>query len=242
MTRNVTGRRAKEPAVNDFAARSDAVLELFEAHYDKVYAFARRSLDPAQAEDIAQEVFFRLMKRENLEHMEIRVGFLFRIADNLIKRRYRRQCRFNRYLDRSKAAFLDEQLDCTGTDSDEMPIATEDSELPHDLAQAMQMLSRHEQEAIRLIVCEGLSYKAAARVLGVPVARVNNWRHRGLTKLRDFLNDRWSYEEGSHAEFGSEPYHYRTTRSLGSTEDFGDTGRPGEIDAAVLTESLRRVG
>jgi len=195
VTRNVTGRRAKEPAVTDFAARSEVVLSLFEAHYDKVYAFARRSLEPAQAEDIAQEVFFRLMKRENLEHMTIRVGFLFRVADNLIRRRYRRQCRFNRYLDRSRPAIEARSTANDGTGASQLATSLELAELPLELAEGMSLLSRQEQEAIRLIVCEGLSYKAAARVLGVQVAAVNNWRHRGLMKLREYLDARWANDD-----------------------------------------------
>lgn len=223
--------------MTDFATRSEVVLALFEAHYDKVYAFARRSLEPAQAEDIAQEVFFRLMKRENLEHMTIRVGFLFRIADNLIKRRYRRQCRFNRYLDRTRPT-LETTCVSGGAGEEDSFAASELAELPVELSCAMQLLNRHEQEAIRLIVCEGLSYKAAARVLGVPVATVNNWRHRGLSKLREYLDARWS------DDLPVTPGHAPAHALLHLAPDSRESELSGSQTALdeLLTERLRNVG
>ena len=46
--------------------RSALVLDLFERYYDRVYLFARRSVDASAAEDIAQEVFARLLKAYTL--------------------------------------------------------------------------------------------------------------------------------------------------------------------------------
>src|SRR5262249_2546615 len=52
---------------------------------------------------------------------------------------------------------------------------------------ALGLLSNDEQNAVRLIVCEGKSYQHAAESLGVTVATVNNWKHRGLVKMRRIL-------------------------------------------------------
>ena len=41
-----------------------------------------------------------------------------------------------------------------------------------------------ERDAIRMVVVEGRSYAEAARSLGVSVTTINNWKHRGLEKLR----------------------------------------------------------
>ena len=58
----------------------------------------------------------------------------------------------------------------------------------HDLLErAMSHLSADERASIRFIVCEGRSYAAAARSLGVSVSTINNWKHRGLRKLRQAM-------------------------------------------------------
>jgi RNA polymerase sigma factor (sigma-70 family) len=49
---------------------------------------------------------------------------------------------------------------------------------------ALQQLSNDERDAIRLIIQDGKSYTHAAKALGVTVTTINNWKHRGLSKLR----------------------------------------------------------
>jgi DNA-directed RNA polymerase specialized sigma24 family protein len=55
------------------------------------------------------------------------------------------------------------------------------------LQAVLRQLTDEEQTAVRLIVCEGLDYQAAARSLGVPVSTINNWKYRGLAKLRRLI-------------------------------------------------------
>lgn len=55
------------------------------------------------------------------------------------------------------------------------------------LEMVLGQLTHEEQAAVRLIVCEGLDYQAAARSLGVPVSTINNWKHRGLSKLKQLV-------------------------------------------------------
>lgn len=156
--------------------RADHIKQLFEDHYERIFIFARNSVSSEQAEDIAQEVFFRLLHHQNLEKITVTVSYLFKIADNLIKRRYRRSQLFDRYLEKesqrhdmvrgAKAASRDQGLD------------------PIDLTAEIDRLSPEENEAIRLIICQGLSYEHAATSLGVPVSTVNNWKYRALQKIK----------------------------------------------------------
>jgi DNA-directed RNA polymerase specialized sigma24 family protein len=53
-----------------------------------------------------------------------------------------------------------------------------------ELDGAFTMLAGDERDAIRMVVVEGRSYAEAARSLGVSVTTINNWKHRGLEKLR----------------------------------------------------------
>ncbi len=53
-----------------------------------------------------------------------------------------------------------------------------------EITKALETLPSHERDAVRLVVCEGLSYDEASASLGVPVSTVNNWKYRGINKLK----------------------------------------------------------
>jgi RNA polymerase sigma-70 factor (ECF subfamily) len=158
--------------------RADLVLDLFEQYYTRVFCFARKSLPAESAEDIAQEVFSRLLQLKHLEDLDvISVSYLIKIADNLIKRRYNRGQRFNRFLEAAHA----EPRDRRGHANPQPASA----ELSREMAAKLDSLSPREREAVQLVVCNGLSYQEAAESLGVPVSTVNNWKYRGIQKLKE---------------------------------------------------------
>lgn len=176
------------------AARARIAGELYEAHFHRVYAFVRRSLDDAEAEEIAHEAFVRLLKVRDLERMTISVAYLLRIAENLLKRRFERSQRYRAILERmgrGAPGLLGDSEDAPGAivvrRTEEEPAGKADSQR---LQSALGCLTSGEQSAIRLIVCEGLEYDAAARSLGVPVSTINNWKHRGIAKLRQLIESR----------------------------------------------------
>ncbi len=74
----------------------EIVLELFESCFERVYGFVRKTADPDTAEEVTQDVFARLLFVQDFESKEISVSYLIKIADNLLKRRYRRQERWTR--------------------------------------------------------------------------------------------------------------------------------------------------
>lgn len=150
------------------------VVRLFETYFDRVYRFVRRSSDPATAEEVAHEVFVRLLTRSDLASRAVSASYLIKIADNMLKRRFRRG-------ERTREVLADLARAERGRG------AIEAARLPPEadsVLRAFDRLSREEQDAVRLIVCEGLSYRAAATVLGVRVTTVNNWKHRGMERLR----------------------------------------------------------
>ncbi|MCH2149055.1 MAG: sigma-70 family RNA polymerase sigma factor, partial [Phycisphaerales bacterium] len=146
---------------------ADIVLDLFEQYYHRVYCFCRRSLTPDGSEDIAQEVFTRLLQIERLPEMSISVSYLIKIADNLIKRRYNRNQRFQRFLEAN-----DSRMDDASGDSWD---GLDTEELSDDVNNRLDQLSDDERNAVELVVCHGLSYQEAAHSMGVPVSTVNNW-------------------------------------------------------------------
>ena len=162
--------------MSDGNRRAEMVLDLFDDYYERVYCFVRRSLPAEQAEDVVQEVFIRLLEHKRLERMTLSVSYLIKIADNLLKRRFARQQRFGRYLEE------------TGQRQESVRDAVRAGPMPaldaHELDRAMGDLTGDERDAVQLIVCQGLSYEDAARSLGVTVSTINNWKYRGLQKLK----------------------------------------------------------
>ena len=161
-------------------ARPEIILKLFDAYYERVFCFARRSVGPEAAEDIAQEVFIRLLKHPDLERLTLSVSYLIKIADNLLKRRYSRSEKYRTVLmeatkgqDPVREALRKPEQD------------TLDSRI---LMEALEILTSQERSAVRMIVCEGMSYQHAARALGVSVTTINNWKHRGIKKLKQFIH------------------------------------------------------
>jgi RNA polymerase sigma factor (sigma-70 family) len=184
-------------------SRAELVAALYRDAYHRVYAFVRRSVGDIEAEEIAHEAFIRLFRVRNLERMTVSVAYLLRIAENLLKRRHERAARYKVVLEesaRAAAAARGEWSTEAGTDGfcegavaeRSAPSAgigglSSDAALDAVLGAMRERLTSEEQAAIRLIVCEGLDYQSAARSLGVPVSTINNWKHRGIAKLKQFI-------------------------------------------------------
>ena len=161
-------------------SRANRVLQLFEDYYTRVFCFARKSLPAEQAEDVAQEVFARMLQLEHLERIDISISYLIKTADNLIKRRWNRGQRFNRWVDSVKTG----QRPAPRIQREELGRDTCAA-----LASRMARLTDAERETVRMVICEGMSYQEAALALGVPVSTINNWKYRGLQKLKEEAGD-----------------------------------------------------
>lgn len=163
--------------------RARLVLALFDQYYERVYAFLRKSSAPDVAEDLAQEVFVRLLQHPALERLTISISYLLKIAHNLLRRRYARAARLRELLHERAVMQV-----CDDPPRMHAKMRSDDGEMQSDLLEtALGLLARDEQDAIRLIVCEGKTYQHAAEALGVSVTTINNWKHRGVVKLRKLV-------------------------------------------------------
>ncbi|MBC02429.1 MAG: hypothetical protein CMJ34_03865 [Phycisphaerae bacterium] len=188
------GRSSSDPDASSDVdePRARRVQQLHDLHHQRLVVFLRRLTGIEQAEEVAQEVFFRLLQVRNLERREISVGYLFRIGENLVRKRYHRDQRHQRASEELRYRFGPGSGDHAGlretvagaAGSKEMAFLGSET-----LHQAMGLLTNNEQAAIRLIICRGLSYEQAARSLGVNVSTINNWKHRGVKKLRRIIDE-----------------------------------------------------
>jgi RNA polymerase sigma-70 factor (ECF subfamily) len=198
------------PDSGSSAERSRIVGDLYRANYHRVFGFARRLVGEDEAEEVAHEAFCRLLKVRNLERMTISTAYLLRIAENLIRRKYERAQRYRVVLERSGMVVSERTEDARMTGQPGGAGSREPEEIRLDsarLASVLRRLTSEEQSAVRLIVCEGLDYQAAARSLGVPVSTINNWKYRGLAKLRQLIDDSPAPRDGCHS-----PGHDRVDR------------------------------
>lgn len=158
---------------------SQALALLFERHHRKVYAFLMRLVrQPDQAEDLTQEVFFRLLRYgETFKQDTPFQAWLFRVAHNVA-------CdHFNKH-------------------KHEQPMPEEhdeaDSHDPTDLLQQRQRLKEVEhalaklpfekREILLLSRFHNLKYKQIASMLDCSVAAVKVRIHRALSDLRELMN------------------------------------------------------
>ena len=223
------------PDIGENGARNAIVIELFESHHDRVFAFLRRLTTRERAEDLTQEVFFRLYRVKNLESREISVSYLFRIGENLVRKGYHREQRHRRASEelRNRAIFQ------TGVETDAESPSLDQSKGRSVMAfvgsgalqGAMALLTNNEQAAVRLIVCRGLSYEQAACSLGVSTSTINNWKHRGVRKLRKII-------EGEDAGLPSRK-HGIADEPVGHGRGGGESGQGSGKDRGSSGENRR---
>ena len=176
----VTAENMAELAARDpEKARLEIVLKLHKTCSSRVYGFLRKSVPPDIADDLTQETFLKLLQVKNIETKSISISYLFRIAQNLLRRRFNVTKRRREIMEKVAR----QEAPARKNRSSE-PMGLESMMLD----EALEGLDVHEQETIRLIICDGLSYTQAARALDVPVSTINNWKHRALRKLRGTID------------------------------------------------------
>lgn len=147
-----------------FAAGDEAGFEeLFRRHYDMVYGVLFRLVGTRQeAEDLAQEVFFKLY-RNPLRHGENIAGWLYRVATNTgynalraSHRRYQREYRAGGAITSSS-------------------LVPEEEVTRHEVQRQVRtaLLAISERDAKMLVLSEvGFSYQELADIIGVAPSSV----------------------------------------------------------------------
>lgn len=140
--------------------------------------FSRRASVPrAEIDDLAQEVFLRLLRYSDDVTVDNPQGYLFKIAAN-VANEWRERSRVRQPHDRS---WLDElQID----PSDQPDNAMFQNRVSKHLQAAVDQLPRRQREVLLLHVNEGLTYKQIADRLGVTYRIVLRDLTRAYASLR----------------------------------------------------------
>lgn len=154
----------------------------FSAHSGPVLGFLRRRLPPAEAEDLLQETFLRVMRSGPPERIENLRSYLLATAKHLSLNQLRRP------------RPVDLPAGGAGGDLDGLPASRPG---PHEeasfrllsdaLSRALVDLPSAQRRAFELAALEGFSYEEVARATGTTLAQVKVHVYRARRRLVDAL-------------------------------------------------------
>ncbi|TDC08361.1 sigma-70 family RNA polymerase sigma factor [Streptomyces sp. 8K308] len=156
---------------------------IFESLYEPVLRFMRaRSDDWSIAEDLAQEVFVRVVgKIESYSGGSIH-AWIFAIARNVYSDHYRP--RRNRGFEQLSSDFTQFELPSDDIGPEEI---IQWSELGEALRVKLASLPCEQQRVIELRVIAGLTASEVGQILGKPSGTVRVLQYRALAKLRKLM-------------------------------------------------------
>src|SRR4051812_14097749 len=152
---------------------------LFDRHHRALFDFfVRMTGRPNVADDLVQDVFFRILKyRRTFREQSWFKGWLFHIARNA-RVDYYRSHRGDGGLDETAAKSLESGGPSPGQ-------LLEDEQRARLLESALHQLSEDKREVLVLSRYQDLKYEEIAEMLGCEVGTVKSRIHRALKDLRD---------------------------------------------------------
>ena len=144
-------------------------------HYSSVQRTARRLVgNRADADDIAQEALLRaIVYVRDGRKVENWRGYLNRIVRNVIADDYARRKRQGPVVD------LDDVQGSLGV----LPNQYQRHRI-HEMQDAIDALPEQQHDVVQMIAVDGMSYRATAEQLGVPVGTVMSRLYRGRETLK----------------------------------------------------------
>lgn len=159
----------------------DCLATLYDRYYDRVYRFTLARLgNTADAEDLAQEVFLRMVDKLSTFRWQGMpfAAWLFRISRNVIIDFVRRRAR------RGQQMLVDE-LDLVAEADPEARV--ERSLSKEELIKAMRRLTPTQQEVLTLRFGGELSVRETAKALGKSEGTIKATQFQALQALRRIL-------------------------------------------------------
>ena len=171
-----------EPVLSDADCLARSLSEprafesIFERHFDAIHKYLHRRVGRDLADELAAETFVAAFERRaSCRTSDSALPWLYGIATNLLRRRFRTERRQLRAYARS------------GVDR---AVVYEDEERAADagLASALAAMRPRERDALLLYALCDLTYDEIARALDVPVGTVRTWLHRARRTAQRVLD------------------------------------------------------
>ena len=151
---------------------------IFDRHFGAVHRYLHRRGGRDLADELAAETFaLAFERRASCRGTGSALPWLYGIATNLLRRRWRAERRQLRAYGRSG-------VDRWADYGDEATARVDGSSLDARLAQALALMRPRERDALLLYALAELSYEEIAVALDVPVGTVRTWLHRAREVAR----------------------------------------------------------
>ena len=174
-------------------ARGDraAFRELVETHKRKVYFLALDMVgNPADAEDVSQEVFLKVFRAFNTFHREAKLGsWLYRITYNACIDHLRKRATTPEPMEAEalEAGFQSHPQLSAPRASEDPAAAAERAQFRERIEHALETVSPQERAVFLLRHHEDLALGDIAEALGLSVGSVKSYLFRAVRKLRKEL-------------------------------------------------------
>lgn len=157
------------------------LTQLYDRFGEAMYRYLAVKLgSPDDAEDVLQEVFFRLAKHSfRLRFARNLRAFVFRVARNEANRCLRRKIR------NEQAA----ELATAFAESFRQTYASPEERSDRVIAEALAQVPESQREVIILKILEGLTFREIAAVNGESINTMASRYRYGIEKLRALLED-----------------------------------------------------
>ena len=149
--------------------------------------FLRATGSAADAEDLLQDLFIRLIEKiSGYRHQGRFESWLFRVASNLLRDWARQR---QRHAQAMALLGSREAVDRHATDRSRPERRLEQAEVVDRLQDALQKLPQPDREIVLLRHYGGLSFKELAEQFEMPIGTVLAKVHRGLKRLKGMLRE-----------------------------------------------------
>jgi RNA polymerase sigma-70 factor (ECF subfamily) len=161
-------------------AKKAFIERLFATQHGALQAFFYRRLrHPADATDLAQEVYARMLRIKDPDAIRDLDAYLFTVASNLAKEHAARDLRHGAVVDIEDASILDQLVEPATYDS-QIDVERQVSRL----REVLRQLPPRWHAAIVLQYVHGLSHQAIAEHLGVSPRMVKKYVGQALGRCR----------------------------------------------------------
>ncbi len=184
MANTHQGNRAPQSSshtVDEPVALDYTLEELFSRHHSDLLAFLKKRLyNRDDAEDVAQEVYFRLARQPNLDKITYPKAFLIRIATNLLIDMNR--CRQN--LQADVPLEPEEMAEQYGDDVSGPEVSAEGEEFLTAMQQALSQLSPKCRAIFVMNRVHGVTFRQIAEDLNLSRSMVEKYMRQALLHLQ----------------------------------------------------------